>query len=187
MRMFAIVILAVVTITSCLAPAYALEPVTDALLDKAEENAKDVIARAEAAGDAFAKALGEQMLQAIEALRESVHDTIIDAKEAAVDVQRQTFDNINVVLEQARQGEKVALTDTTVLVATVSDQVKSLPFADHAPEVMLYSPRVLVPRGVPEIPVHIIGPKLADSEASLSYEGSNVPLHNAREVELIGI
>lgn len=166
-------------------PARAIEPITDALLDRAESNAKSVIARAEQAGDAFAKSIGEQALLAIKALRESVRASINEAKGAALEVQRQTFDSINSVLEQARQGEKVILNDVMALTATISDQVKNLPFVNHAPEVMLYQPRVLVPQGAAVVPLRVIGPKLAASQAKVAYEGKDLPVDKARDVELV--
>jgi hypothetical protein len=44
---------------------WTLEPVTDAMLDKAESSAKEVIARAEAAGNSVVRALGEQALRVL--------------------------------------------------------------------------------------------------------------------------
>jgi hypothetical protein len=128
-------------------PVWALEPITDALLDKADRDAKDVITRAEAAGNVVAKAIGEQALKAIQALREAVHNSIGDAKEAYLQSQRETYDNISKLLDQAENIEKVSMTDVTSLLATVSNEVGNLPFINMPPAVMLYQPHVIVPDG----------------------------------------
>jgi hypothetical protein len=164
---------------------WTLEPVTDAMLDKAESSAKEVIARAEAAGNSVVRALGEQALRVVEALREAVHSSIGDAKEAYLESQQKTFNNVNLVLDQLRDFEKVSLTDVTTLTATLSDEVSRLPFIGHAPAVMLYQPRVVVPRGAATVLVRVIGPKLAASGPTISFDGVDLPLHKARDVELV--
>jgi hypothetical protein len=168
-------------------PSWALEPITDALLDKADSNAKDVFARAEAAGNAVAKAIGEQMLKAIQALREAVHSSIGDAKEAYLQSQRETYDNISKLLDQAEDLEKVSMTDVTSLLATVSNEVGNLPFVNMPPTVMLYQPHVMVPDGPSEIPVHVIGPKLAASDPAVTFKNVPVQIQKSRDVELIAL
>jgi hypothetical protein len=174
-------------ITSDSRPVWALEPITDALLDKADRNAKDVIARAEAAGDAVAKAIGEQVLKAIQALREAVHSSIGDAKEAYLQSQRETYDNISKLLDQANDIERVSITDVTSLLATVSNEVGNLPFVNLPPAVMLYQPHVMVPDGPSEIPVHVIGPKLAASDPSVTFNKSPVQIQKSKDVEVIAL
>jgi hypothetical protein len=166
---------------------WALEPITDALLDKADRDAKDVVARAEAAGNAVAKAIGEQVLKAIQALREAVHSSIGDAKEAYLQSQRETYDNISKLLDQAENIERVSMTDITSLLATVSNEVGNLPFINMPPAVMLYQPHVMVPDGPSEIPVHVIGPKLASSSPSVTFNNAPVQLQKSRDVEVIAL
>jgi hypothetical protein len=180
---FLILSLATVDSRSC----WAIEPITDALLDKANKEAKDVIQRAEAAGNAVAKAIGEQMLKAIEALRQAVHSSIGDAKEAYLQSQRETYDNISKLLDQAQDIEKVSMTDITSLLATVSNEVGNLPFVNLPPALMLYQPHVMVPDGPSELPVHIIGPKLASSDPAVTFKNSAVQLQKSRDVELIAV
>ncbi len=168
-------------------PSWALEPITDALLDKADSDAKDVIARAEAAGNAVAKAVGEQVLQAIKALREAVHSSIGDAKEAYLQSERETYDNISKLLDQAENIEKVSMTDVTSLLATVSNEVGNLPFINMPPSVMIYHPHVLVPDGASEIPVHIIGPKLAASDPAVTLNNASVQIQKSKDVEVIAL
>jgi hypothetical protein len=174
-----------IAIDSC--PSWALEPITDALLDKADSNAKDVISRAEAAGNAVAKAIGEQVLKAIQALREAVHSSIGDAKEAYLQSERETYDNISKLLDQAEDLEKVSMTDVTALLATVSNEVGNLPFINMPPAVMLYQPHVMVPDGPSEIPVHVIGPKLAASDPAATFKNVPVQIQKSRDVELIAL
>jgi len=187
-KQFAIGILLISSLTVIgSSPGWTLEPITDALLDKADRDAKDVIARAEAAGNAVAKAIGEQVLKAIQALREAVHSSIGDAKEAYLQSQRETYDNISKLLDQAENLEKVSMTDVTSLLATVSNEVGNLPFINMPPAVMLYQPHVMVPDGPSEIPVHVIGPKLASSDPTVTFNKAPVQIQNSRDVELIAL
>jgi hypothetical protein len=180
-----LIIFSLITIDS--RPGWTLEPITDALLDKADRDAKDVIARAEAAGNAVAKAIGEQVLKAIQALREAVHSSIGDAKEAYLQSQRETYDNISKLLDQAQDVEKVSMTDVTSLLATVSNEVGNLPFVNMPPAVMLYQPHVMVPDGPSEIPVHVIGPKLASSNPAVTFKNVAIQIQKSRDVELIAL
>jgi hypothetical protein len=179
------VCVAVLLVTSISSPAWAIEPITDALLDKADKEAKDVIQRAEAAGNAIAKEAGEQARKAIEALRKAVHDSIGETKEAVLSAQWAIFNNINSLIDKANNSEKVLVTDVTTLTATLSNQIKNLPWTNHAPEVMLHQPRVIVPKGPPVIAFRVIGPRLAASNPEVTFDGKPIPVDKAGDVELI--
>jgi hypothetical protein len=175
------------SISSISRPGWAADPITDAMLDKADSTAKDIIARAEAAGNAVAKAIGEQLRQSIQALREAIHSSINDAKDAYLQSERDTYDNITKGLDQVKDIEKISMTDITATLANLSNEVGSLPFINLPPSVMLYQPHVMVPQGNSEIPVHVIGPKLASSEPVVTFNGAPVALQKPRDVELIAV
>jgi hypothetical protein len=127
------------------------------------------------------------VLRAIQALREAVHSSIGDAKEAYLQSQRETYDNISKLLDQAEDLEKVSMTDVTSLLATVSNEVGNLPLVNMPPSVMLYQPHVMVPDGPSEIPVHVIGPRLASSDPAVTFKNVPVQIQKSRDVELIAL
>src|SRR6267142_4570110 len=168
-------------------PSLALEPITDALLDKADRDAKDVIARAEAAGNSVARTIGEQVLKAIQALRDAVHASIDDTKKAYLQTERDTYDNISKVLEQAQDMEHVSMTDVTSLLANVQNGVSNLPFVNLPPSLMFYGPPVIGPGGPSEIAVRVIGPKLASSNPEVSFKDAPVKIQKSKDAELVAM
>ena len=166
---------------------WALEPITDALLDKADGEAKDVIARAEAAGNAVAKAVGEQVLKAIQALREAVHSSIGDAKEAYLQSQRETYDNISKLLDQAENIEKVSMTDVTSLLATVSNEVGNLPFINLPPAVMLYQTACDGARWTFRNSSAYYRAKVTASGPAVTFKNAPVQIQKSRDVEVIAL
>jgi hypothetical protein len=91
------------------------------------------------------------------------------------------------LLDQAQDIEKVSMTDVTSLLATVSNEVGNLPFLNLPPAIMLYQPHVMVPDGPSEIAVHVIGPKLAQSDPAVTFNSAPVQLQKSRDVEIIAL
>lgn len=160
------------------------DPVSDALLDGAADKAKEVIARAEAAGDAIAKAFGEQALAAIEALRVAAHDTTMEISQQVEERQKQLVNDLQSTLDQLMAGEAVAMDDLTRLTADIGGQIKNLPFTNQAAELMMYQPRVVVADGPATIALKAIGPKLGDTNATLSFNGRQIPVNFSTDKEL---
>lgn len=161
------------------------DPLTEAILGSAADKAKDVIARAEAAGDAIAKSLGEQALRAIEALRVALAGSIGQTDDAVKARQTQLFNDVNTTLERLESDEKLVARDAAALTASWASTVKSLPFADRAPEVLMYEPRVITPEGAGAIPLSIVGPRLANADPVLaSGTGAEVVISAPSDQEL---
>lgn len=172
------------SVAICFAPPAKAQDVLQPL----EDSAKEIISRAEAAGDAVMKSLGEQLLMAIEALRVSAKDVIETGAGAFSAQQMDVFNNLKQALDLVEEQKEAVVEDANRLTASIAGKVAGFPFTDVRPDVMMYRPRVLLPDGaVDAVPIRIIGPLLAASDPTLDHDGVTIALDRSSDTELNGV
>jgi hypothetical protein len=147
------------------APAQAIEP-----FDAMRDSANGIISKAEQAGDALIKALGEQMLKTIDAMEAAALRLIAEGRDAALVVEGQLFRDISRTIERLEADEKIVVADMTKLTANWASLISRLPLVDARPEVMFYRPRVLAKDGPSVVPLSIVGPGLASADPALRLD-----------------
>lgn len=146
-------------------PTQAIEP-----FDAMRDSANGIISKAEQAGDALIKALGEQMLKTIDAMEAAALRVIAEGKDAALVVEGQLFRDISRTIERLEADEKIVVSDMTKLTANWASLISRLPLVDARPEVMFYRPRVLAKDGPSVVPMTIVGPGLASADPAMSLD-----------------
>lgn len=162
--------------------SHAIEP-----FDSMKDSAKDVISKAESAGDNLIKSLGEQMLATIEAMESAAVQVINEGKDAALIIEGELFKDISETLGRLEAGERLVMADMTKLTAEWTSMAGRLPFVSNRPEVMVYRPRVLAAVGPDQVILTVVGPNLGDSEATASYGGKEltVLVHSGTELGIV--
>lgn len=150
-------------------PAQAIEP-----FDAMRDSANGIISKAEQAGDALIKALGEQMLKTIDAMEATALRVIAEGKEAALVVEGQLFRDISRTIERLEADEKIVISDMTKLTANWASLISRLPLVDARPEVMFYRPRVLAKDGPSVVPLTIVGPGLAGADPAMRLDAEEL-------------
>ncbi|WP_417769221.1 hypothetical protein [Stappia sp.] len=143
-------------------PTLAIEP-----FDAMRDSANGITSKAEQAGDALIKALGEQMLKTIDAMEATALRVIAEGKDAALVVEGQLFRDISRTIERLEANEKIVVSDMTKLTANWASLISRLPLVDARPEVMFYRPRVLAKDGPSVVPLTIVGPGLAGADPAM--------------------
>ena len=81
--------------------------------------------------------------------------------------------------------KEVTIAEARELTAQWSQNIANLPLANHSPQVLNYSPRVIVPVGEDNIALRITGPNLADAKGRLSFQGSEIKPGATKQTELL--
>jgi hypothetical protein len=169
-------------------PVSAQDPITSFVLGGLEQKVNDALEKAKAASDALIRLMAEQALAVIKAWKESNKELLNTAFDRLDNTSKNVFHEMDKTFTRFETDETIVMHHAVQLSANWIDFVKDLPFTNHNPEVFLYYPRVIrqLPTG-DGVPIHIIGPKLASADPSLSQSGTTTAkLDKAAESELIG-
>jgi hypothetical protein len=173
----------------CLAafPVSAQDPVTDFFLGGVERKINDVLDHATADGNSLIQKMAEQALAVIKAWKESNEALLKTAFDRLDTTTQNIFNEMDKTFTRLESDETIVMRDAQRLSANWIGFVKELPFTNHNPEVFIYYPRVIRPvEGGGIVPIHIIGPKLASSDPSLSDSATGtIKVDRATETELV--
>lgn len=144
-------------------PAPAFSP-----LDSVRDTVKEIIDRAEQAGNVLLQELGRQMLAAIDAADASAQGLIASGLDAALVIEGEVFQDIEGTIARLEANADITLAELHELSASMTSAVARLPFVDATPELLSYRPRVIVPGGADEVAFTLVGPMLGDAVLSAS-------------------
>jgi hypothetical protein len=147
-------------------------------LDPLQAKADEIIDRAGATGNSFARTVGEEIRSSIEAWRKANSSLLNQAFSRLDEQQRKLFNDMQNVLDQLSQNETALMSDVQRVSSEIAVMEKNLPFTNHDPEMWDYKPRVVLPVGNNVIAVRVVGPKL-----SLA----NPDLHTAKQPQSLEI
>ena len=135
--------------------------------------------------------MAKQALAVIKAWKESNEALLNTAFDRLDQSTQNIFNEMDRTFTRFEADETIVMHDAQRLSANWIGFVKGLPFTNHNPEVFIYYPRVITPPPPPPggggiVPIHIIGPKLASADPSLSHSATGaVQLDRSAESELI--
>jgi hypothetical protein len=169
-------------------PVRADSPITNFFLGGLEQKIDGVLDHATADGNSLVQQMAERAKDVIKAWKES-NEALLNVAFDRLDAATQkVFNEMDKTFTRAESDEIIVMRDAQRLSANWIGFVKDLPFTNHNPEVFLYYPRVVRPIATRDgiVAIHIIGPKLASADPSLSQSPiGTVRLDRAAESELI--
>jgi hypothetical protein len=155
--------------------------------DEMRNSANDVIARAEQAGNALLLQLGRQLLATIDAMEASAIEVINSGRDAALVVEGELFRDVHETLGRLEEGQEIVANDLDRMTANWASLVARLPWVDASPEVSTYRPRILVPNGSEDIPITVVGPRLADAYVGIEQGSGATTVNLSGDNELIAL
>ncbi|MER8706194.1 hypothetical protein NKH49_11545 [Mesorhizobium sp. M1088] len=175
--------------TACISilPLQAADPITDAVLGGIEHKAQSILDRAKDDANDVVNNAAIRALSIIEAWKKANSELLNQGFDRIDETTKNFFNNMSTDLDRLEKGEEKTAKDIQKITNQWSSTIKDLPFTNKDPEVVDYFPRVFLPIGDEQIPVHIVGPKVSTAESKLTVGDAEQPANRATDNELLSL